>query len=148
MKSFLLALEGLFRLLPDNTLRTDEGVVDAVASCLQDYNCIREYVQVCTDTSIFAASNGVSVRRCPHQRGREGGEEGQVQRHAMTGWPLAVADMLAKVAGPLQKDLLDERSLVRFIWRGARSHPAAGQVWPSRTSACSTTNRQTRSARL
>ena len=56
----------------------------------------------CRCEDVLRQERGKEMMNCPRNQ-------------AIAGWPLAVAEMLAKVAGPLQKDLLEERSLIRFI---------------------------------
>ena len=126
IKSFLLALEGIFRLLADSTARNDASVVAAISNLLQQYNSVREFITAAMDTSsLTPASRGFGGRRRPQpvDEGGAGPPQG--------GWPGTVADMIARISGPMQKDLLDERSLFRYLiaWCETPSRRRAGVAY-------------------
>ena len=111
IKNFLLALEGIFRMLPANAERSDRGVTTALASVRLLYNTDAEFIRECIDSAIFSVgSKGF------HSRGqRAARRDGEGENAADSGWPLYIADMVSRISGPLQKELLDERHLLRFL---------------------------------
>ena len=104
IKPFLLHLEGIFRLLPSATLRTDASLLAALSALLDQHNSLSELLQSCRDEAIVSGS----ARR--YRR-----PEGEEDRQASADWPKAIADMICRIGAPLQRDLLDERRLIQFI---------------------------------
>lgn len=121
IKPFLLALEGIFRLLPSDTERTDGAVIGGIDACLREFNNIREYINECMDSSVLSLHSSRS-------RGGRERQEADGQRACSTAWPLAIAEMISKISGPMQKGLLEERSLLRLIieWCDTPSEREAG----------------------
>ena len=123
IKPFLLALEGIFRLLPLDAERTDAGVIGGIAACLNEFNKSREYINECIDSSVLSKH---SVRgRGDRDRDIE---ENDAVRPRRTGWSLTIAEMISKISGPMQRGLLEERSLLRLIieWCDTPSERQAG----------------------
>ncbi|CAE7810987.1 unnamed protein product [Symbiodinium sp. CCMP2592] len=121
IKPFLLALEGIFRLLPSDTERTDGAVIGGIDACLREFNNIPEYINECMDSSVLSLHSGRS-------RGGRERQEADGQRPHGSGWPLAIAEMISKISGPMQKGLLEERSLLRLVveWCDTPSEREAG----------------------
>ena len=93
IKTFDLSLEGIFSLLPDNCPRTDDGVTDAMSSCLAEYNSAQELLHVCVDSSLFTSN--AARRRAQAGSDRGGGDN--FAEWMLAGWPAVVADMVANL---------------------------------------------------
>ena len=134
VKTFLLRLEGMFRLMSPHIARCDGDLLDEIQRLLDEHNSQRTFLEACTDSAIMSA--GGSSRRV--QRGRrraaedqEEEEDGRAAAGAVPGtggWPSFTADTISKIAAPLQEKLLDERRLMQFVaqWCGTPIHREAG----------------------
>ena len=112
IKSYLQRLEGLFRLMPSTTRRTDEGLLDGIDSMLEGSNNVTELLCELSDAAAMSFTS--SRRGRPARREAAEGAEGEPAPLAES-WNVNVAQMLAKIAAPLQRDLLEERKLLQYV---------------------------------
>ena len=115
VKSYLQRLEGLFRLLPSTIHRTDESLLDNIQALLQQRNTVEELFNDCADAAVMCLGNSKrSAGR--HKRQAEDAEnEDAVQDVGSHSWTIHVAQLIAKIVAPLQRDLLEERRLLQYV---------------------------------
>ncbi len=78
VKAFLLELEGLFRLLPRDVKRTDDELMVAISSSMENHASYQDYLHRCVDAAIF----NMGDRRQPkvRARSREEGDDCEEQK--------------------------------------------------------------------
>ena len=98
VKTFLLRLEGMFRLMSPHIARCDGDLLDEIERLLDEHNSELTFLEACTDSAIMSA--GGSSRRV--QRGRRRVAEGEEEEDGRAaagavpgtaGWPSFTADM-------------------------------------------------------
>ncbi len=116
VKEWLLQLEGLFRLLPDDVKRTDSELLAAINDTFVRQSSLTQYLRACEDAAIFCKGD---------KRGRKGGgkgkagvgdqdevdDAGEVPVH----WHTYTAQALSKVGLLIQRELLEERLITYTI---------------------------------
>ncbi len=114
VKSFLLELEGLFRLLPRDVKRTDEELLTAISASMENHANFQDYLHRCLDAAIF----NMGDRRQQMVRGRSreyaGGGEDAEATEAPVHWNILVAGALNRVGLQIQKEMLEER-IISFV---------------------------------
>ena len=98
-KRYMLYLEGLFRLLPGPSLKTDAEVLNAVMSLYEEHNRnSREFLSACEDAArVAVVSRSRSSRRL-------GEEDAAPEVH-----DCSLADAITKVGLTMQRHLLDDK---------------------------------------
>ena len=129
VKPFLLTLEGMFRTLSPSTGRSDDAVLNGIAQTLQQHNHEPEYFEACRDAALYPPER---PGRAAATRSRQQEDEAP---NPADGWPCVVANMISKIAGPLQKDLLDERRLLQFVVEWCET-PSSRQAGVAFADAC------------
>ncbi|CAE7630170.1 unnamed protein product [Symbiodinium sp. CCMP2592] len=129
VKPFLLTLEGMFRILSPSTGRSDVAVLNGIAQTLQQYNHEAEYFDACQDAALYPPER---PGRAAATRSRQQEDEAP---NPADGWPGVVANMISKIAGPLQRDLLDERRLLQFVVEWCET-PSSRQAGVAFADAC------------
>ena len=98
-KRYMLYLEGLFRLLPGPSLKTDAELLNAVMSLYEEHNRnSREFLSACED-----AARAAVVRRSRSSRRLEE-EDAAPEVH-----DCSLADAISKVGLTMQRHLLDDK---------------------------------------
>ena len=110
VKSFLLQLEGLFRLLPSTIRRDDQSIVASVVSLLQEHENESALLQACMDASILHGGE----RRASRGGKGDGGDNLEMSQGTSM-WTLYVAQGMSRVGLQIQKELLDEKIINYFI---------------------------------
>ena len=98
--------------MPSTTRRTDEGLLDGIDSMLEGSNNVTELLCELSDAAAMSFTS--SRRGRPARREAAEGAEGEPAPLAES-WNVNVAQMLAKIAAPLQRDLLEERKLLQYV---------------------------------
>ena len=106
----------MFRTLSPSTGRSDDAVLNGIAQTLQQHNHEPEYFEACRDVALYPPER---PGRAAATRSRQQEDEAP---NPADGWPCVVANMISKIAGPLQKDLLDERRLLQFVVEWCETH--------------------------
>ena len=97
-KKFLLQLEGLFRLLPPERLRSDEQVVRAVEKVLEERNhCCGDLLAECENAAQLCAGRYGAARAVAENGAADGGVN------------VVLADVLSKVGLSMQRQLLEDK---------------------------------------
>ena len=61
MKPFLCQLEGIFRLLPENTKRVDQDLLNGIDQSFRAKGSLESYLAACEDASIFCLGDKKSA---------------------------------------------------------------------------------------
>ena len=117
VKPFLLQLEGMFRLMSSRVERSDYCLLDEIARLFDEHNSACEFLNRCLDEAIMTAgTRSTSRRQMNRLEAPERGVDAPAEAPAGTpSWPLFTADMISRVAAPLQRDLLEERKLLQYV---------------------------------
>ncbi|CAE7236049.1 unnamed protein product [Symbiodinium natans] len=110
VKPFLLQLEGMFRLMSSRVERSDYCLLDEIARLFDEHNSACEFLNRCLDEAIMTAgTRSTSRRQMNRLEAPERGVDAPAEAPAGTpSWPLFTADMISRVAAPLQRDLLED----------------------------------------
>ena len=117
LKPFLLQLEGIFRLMRPGVERNDAALLGEIERLFQEHNHETEFLNHCLDEAIMSGGKKTERRSFGRHEQEQApvAEEGRAEANKSCSWPSLTADMISRVAVPLQKDLLEERKLLQYV---------------------------------
>jgi len=129
VKPFLCQLEGIFRLLPENTKRVDQDLLNGIDQSFRAKGSLESYLAACEDASIFCLGDK-KIRRGGFKQAvpgdaQEGGDAPPVEGNAETPllWHIHVAGSLSRVGLQLQKALMEDK-IISLIVEWCETPPA------------------------
>lgn len=125
MKSFLLQLEGCFRLMPKTVDRKDNDMMGAIRDLRNKSPSDQAFLERCMDAAIFCLGEGKGKGGGKGDADRpppgeedimdEGAQEQGLEQEKI-GWNIWTAKALSKVGAAVQRELLDDR-LMTYVSR-------------------------------
>ena len=138
VKSYMLRLEGLFRLLPQGVAREDAALMGAIKDLRAGFDSTIKFFDRCTDASIFCLGNKKSSQSGARRGAQGDGPDDEDAAPAVPDppmqWSQYTAESITKVAASMQKEL-SHTSLLACIarWCNSPVDKASGCVYADTT---------------
>ena len=114
VKEYLIRLEGLFCLIPKDTRRTDDDLLQAIESVRTSRTTLAGLFGACEEAAIFNVGGRQRTKRAKGDGNGGGEDDGSDHEKVLIHWNILVAEALSKVGMQLQKALLEEK-IISFI---------------------------------
>ena len=135
VKKTLLALEGLFRVLPPNVDRNDAALMGAIAECVNMNPTLADFWNACADAAIFCKGDKPRAARAAAHMDVDDAIPAVGAAEAPAKWPVYTAQAISRAGFALQKELL-QPATVTYISEWCEFRMSAQLGWSTKMSPC------------